>query len=298
MFPAGMLARDRSLIAADGTRIAYRRQGEGPALLLCNGITTSDFFWRYLAPRWARRFTVITWDLKGHGRSEPARTTGGVTMPALAKDALQILDAEGIAEAAVVGFSMGCQVALEIYRAAPERVRGLVLLLGPSGRVFDTALGPVGPLLHALIRRLPPPGFRLAFRGMRGVVGMPGSHRLGRLLRLVGPDAATADVQRYVEHFVRDLDPGTLAAMALAAQEHCARALLPTITAPTLVVAGDRDVFAPAPLVGLPLHQAIPGSRLLRLPEGTHTSLFEHHEEIGAAVERFCEGLTARREVG
>lgn len=293
-----MPARERTIVAADGTRVFYRREGEGPALLLCNGITTSRFFWTHLAPRWARRFTVITWDLKGHGRSEPARTREGVEIPALAGDALQILHAEGLTDAAVVGFSMGCQVALEVYRAAPSRVRGLVLLLGPAGRVFDTALGPVGPILHGLIARLPAPGFRLAFRGARGVVGLPGSRRLGQLLGLIGPAATPADVKLYIEHFVRELDPGTLAAMALAAQSHDAADLLPTIAAPTLIVAGDRDVFAPAPRVGLPLHRAIPGSRLLRLEDGTHTSLFEHHAAIGAAVERFCEGLTARREVG
>lgn len=292
-----MTARERILVAADGTRVAYRREGEGPALLLCNGITTSSFFWTHLAPRWARRFTVITWDLKGHGRSEPARSGDGVTIPALARDALQILDAEGIAEVVPIGFSMGCQVALEIYRAAPARVRGLVLLLGPAGRVFDTALGRVGPLLHAMIERMPRPGFRLAFRGVRGIVGLPGSRKLGQLLGLVGPAATPADVKLYIEHFVRDLDPGTLAAMALAAQSHDASDLLANIATPTLIVAGDRDVFAPAPRVGVPLHRAIPGSRLLRLPAGTHTSLFEHHDEIGAAVERFCEGLPAGREV-
>ena len=293
-----MTAPDRTIVAADGTRVVYRREGEGPALLLCNGITTSRFFWTHLAPRWAERFTVITWDLKGHGRSDPARTAAGVEIPALARDALAILDAEGLAEAVPVGFSMGCQVALEIYRAAPARVRGLVLLLGPSGRVFDTALGPFGPALHGLIARLPAPGFRLAFRGVRSIVGLPGSRRLGQLLGLIGPAATPADVKLYIDHFVRDLDPGTLAAMAQAAQSHCAVDLLPRIAVPTLVVAGDRDVFAPAPRVGLPLHRAIPGSQLLRLAHGTHTSLFEHHQEIGAAVERFCEGLTGRREVG
>lgn len=276
------------IVAADGTRVAYRVSGRGPALVLCNGITTSNFFWTYLEPRWARSFQVIAWDLKGHGRSEPARTVEGVTMPALARDALQILDAEQIDAAVFVGFSMGCQVALEAYRCAPERVRALALLLGPAGRVFDTALGPVGPLLHRAITRLPRSGFRMAFRAMQRVVGLRGSWRLGQWLRLIGPDATRADVQLYIDHFLRDIDPATLAAMCLAAQQHDAGDLLPQIAAPTLIVAGDRDVFAPSEQVGVRMHRAIPRSELLRLPAGTHTSLFEHHEEIGAAVERLC----------
>lgn len=281
--------RERSIIAADGTRVAYRIGGEGPALILCNGITTSHFFWTHLEPRWLRRFTVIEWDLKGHGRSEAAKTTEGVTIPALAADALAILDAEQIPGALFVGFSMGCQVALEAYRRAPARVRGLALLLGPAGRVFDTALGPVGPLLHGLIAGLPGVGFDAAFRGVQRFVGLPGSWRLGQLLRLIGPEATAADVQLYVDHFLRDIDPRTLAAMALAAQAHDARDLLPRIEVPALIVAGDRDVFAPTQRVGLPLHVAIPGSELLRLSAGTHTSLFEHADEIARAVERFYE---------
>lgn len=289
-----MQLREHSILAADGTRVAYRVGGSGPALILCNGITTSHFFWTHLEPRWLRRFTVVEWDLKGHGRSEPARTPGGVTMPALAGDALAVLDAERLADAVFVGFSMGCQVALEAYRRAPARVRGLALLLGPSGRVFDTALGPVGPLLHRAIRRLPARGFDLAFRGTRAIVGLRGSYRLGQWLRLIGPEATKADVQLYIDHFLRDIDAATLAAMALAAQEHDASDLLATITAPTLVVAGDRDVFAPTDRVGLPLHRAIRGSELLRLPGGTHTSLFEHAGAIAAAVERLCERCPPR----
>jgi pimeloyl-ACP methyl ester carboxylesterase len=283
-----MNPRERHIVAADGTRVAYRVTGRGPALVLCNGITTSNFFWTHLEPRWARRFTVVLWDLKGHGRSEPARTPAGVTMAALADDALRILDAERIDAAAFVGFSMGCQVALEAYRRAPARVRALALVLGPAGRVFDTALGPVGPLLHRAIARLPNPGFTLVFRAMQRVVALRGSWRVGQWLRLIGPAAARDDVQLYIDHFLRDIDPPTLAAMCLAAQQHDAGDLLATIDVPTLIVAGDRDVFAPSEQVGVRLHRAIPGSELLRLPAGTHTSLFEHHPEIGAAVERVC----------
>jgi pimeloyl-ACP methyl ester carboxylesterase len=283
-----MRPRERHIVAADGTRVAYRVSGSGPALVLCNGITTSNFFWTHLEPRWSQKFTVVAWDLKGHGRSEPARTPGGVTMPALAGDALRILDAEQIEAAAFVGFSMGCQIALEVYRCAPARVRALALVLGAAGRVFDTALGPLGPLLHRAIARIPRAGFGLVFRGMQRVVGLPGSWRLGQWLRLIGPAAARDDVQLYIDHFLRDIDPATLAAMCLAAQQHDAGDLLPRIAVPTLIVAGDRDVFAPSERVGLRLHRAIRGSELLRLPAGTHTSLFEHHREIGEAVERVC----------
>jgi pimeloyl-ACP methyl ester carboxylesterase len=282
-----LLANDRSLVGPDGGLLAYRVEGRGPALLLTNGITTSNFFWSYLHRRWQGRHTLINWDLKGHGRSAPARSPEAASIPALAEDLLRVLDASGHERATLVGFSMGCQVCLEAYRRAPERVTALVLLLGPAGRVFDNVLGPLGKLLHRTIAGLSTRGFTLGLRSVQRVVGSPFAYRLGRGLRLVGPAATRADVQRFIDHFVRDIDPATLAAMALAAQAHSAEDLLPRITVPTLIVGGDSDVFAPGARVGVDMQRKIPGSELLRLPYGTHTSLFEHHAEIGAAIDEF-----------
>ena len=282
-----MLVNDRSLLGPDGGLLAYRVEGRGSALLLTNGITTSNFFWSYLHRRWVDRHTLINWDLKGHGRSAPARSPEAASISALADDLLRVLDASGQRRATLVGFSMGCQVSLEAYRRAPERVAALVLLLGPAGRVFDNALGPIGKLLHLGIEHMSPRVFNFSLRSMQRVVASPIAYRLGRGLRLLGPAASRADVQRFIDHFVRDIDPATLAAMALAAQAHSAEDLLPQIRVPTLLVAGDSDVFAPGARVGAQLHRQIPASELLRLPYGTHTSLFEHHAEIGAAIDEF-----------
>ena len=283
----GVLANDRSLVGPDGSLIAYRVEGRGPAMVLTNGITTSNFLWSYLHRRWQGRHTVINWDLKGHGRSAPARSPAAVTIPALAEDLLRVLDAAGHERATLVGFSMGCQICLEAYRLAPGRVDALVLLLGGAGRVFDNALGPVGKLLHGGIARMSTRSFTIGLRGLQRVVGSPIAYRLGRSLRLLGREAARADVQRIIDHFVRDIDPETLAAMALAAQAHSAEDLLPEIAVPTLLVGGDRDVFAPGARVAAEMQRKIPRSELLRLPYGTHTSLVEHHAEIGAAVDDF-----------
>jgi pimeloyl-ACP methyl ester carboxylesterase len=286
-----MPINDRTLVAADGTQVAYHvhRGGPGPTLVLTNGITTSNFFWSYLHRRWAPRHTLVNWDLKGHGRSAPARSPEGASIPALADDLLRILDAAGIERAVLAGFSMGCQVTLELYRLAPERVSALVLLLGPSGRVFDTALGPLGKLLHGGIERMSPRVFALSLRGVQRLVGSPLGYPIGRGLRLVGPEATRADVKRFIDHFVEQVDPPTLAAMVLAAQAHDAEDLLPRIAVPTLVVGGDSDLFAPGSRVAVHMHRKIPGSELLRLPYGTHTSLLEHYMEIGAVVDEFLE---------
>ena len=282
-----IINNDRNIVAADGSRVAYGIQGAGPPLVLTCGLTTSGYYWKYLLPRWIQRFTVITWDLKGHGLSEPAHTTDGVTMAALGGDLLRILDDVGIDSAILVGFSMGVQVILEATRQSPERVTALMPLFGPYQRVLDTALRPFGRLMGHVLRRTPDPLFTLATRGFAGLARSPLSHRLGQLVRLIGPDASVADMRLYVDH-LHELHPPTIAAMALAAQAHSAADLLPTLRMPTLIVAGDADPFAPAKLVGEPMCKLMPNAELLRLAKGTHTSLFEHAPEIERAFADFC----------
>ncbi len=282
-----IINNDRNVVAADGSRIAYGIQGDGPPLVLTCGLTTSGYYWKYLLPRWVQRFTVITWDLKGHGLSEPARGTEGVTMAALGDDLIRILDDAGIDSAILAGFSMGVQVILEATRHSPDRVTALMPLFGPYQRVLDTALRPFGRLMGHVLRRTPDPLFTLATRGFAGLARYPLTHRFGQLIRLIGADASVADMRLYVDH-LSELHPPTIAAMALAAQAHSAADLLPTITAPTLIIAGDADPFAPASLVGEPMCRLMPNAELLRLAKGTHTSLFEHAPEIERAFADFC----------
>ncbi|MCA9653806.1 MAG: alpha/beta hydrolase [Myxococcales bacterium] len=280
-----MRAPSRYLESADGTRIAYRVTGEGRPIVLANGLSTSDFFWQPLISRWLPRFRVITWDYKGHGESDPARTDFGTRISSLADDMRRVMDVTGTEKAVVLGFSMGCQVVLEAWRGHRERIAALGLVLGPAGRLFDTALRPlVGPSIQRLFRHVPAPWLPPVFGVAHRMARLPGSMTMGRWMRLYGRAAGNADLARYVEHFGR-LDPRTLARIALQGGEHDARDVLPTIDVPTLVVTGDKDVFAPPRTVGLPIHAAIPGSRLLRLGEGTHLGLVEQAEPIGRAIE-------------
>lgn len=290
-----MSTSSRVVAAADGTRIAWREVGEGPPIVLANGLSTSDFFWHYLRPGWAEHHRVVSWDYKGHGHSEAARSDAGTTIPALADDLRRVMDAAGIERAVLVGFSMGCQVVLEGWRLMPERIAGLGLVLGPAGRLFDTALRPLaGPVLQRLLRFTPSPWLAPVFGAAHQVQQLPGSFAVGRWLRFYGRSTGT-DLRRYVDHFGQ-LHAHTVARIALHGGEHDARDVLPTIDVPTLVVVGDRDVFAPARTVGLPMHAAIPGARLLRIPDGTHGSLFEHHALIRGAVDELLRAAVWERE--
>ena len=159
------MSRERQLIAADGTTITYTVEGEGPALLLTNGLTTNTAFWKYLRPIWLRYHTVITWDLPGHGRSGPASSARFASVEAQAILMRDILDACGVQRALSVGWSTGCQLVLEMYRQFPARCAGLALLFGPAGQVLDTTQLPLpGAWFAPLVRATPAFAFELFSR--------------------------------------------------------------------------------------------------------------------------------------
>jgi pimeloyl-ACP methyl ester carboxylesterase len=277
----------RRLVADDGSEIAYTIEGEGPELVLTNGVTTSVSFWERLHARWAREHRVLSWDLPGHGDSSPARSASSATIERQPELVVQLMNASHMHTAVQVGWSTGCQIVLETYRRYPGRCRALVLLLGSAGEVLATTkLGVPGRVIDGLVRRTPAPVFatlvRLLALGARG----PAGQRVGRALGLIGEATSTRDAARIVEH-LGQLDARTVQLMIASAQRHSAWDLLPAIEVPVLIVAGERDPFAPANTVGALMHARCPRSELVRLPAGTHTALIDHAAEIGDAVDDF-----------
>lgn len=290
-----MRTHSRILTAADGSRIAWDVAGVAPSpgrppLLLCNGLITNTIFWRELLPELESRHPVITWDLKGHGDSGPALTPGGATIAAAADDALAVLDASGYREAVVFGYSMGCQVAVEIHRRAPSRVRGLGFVLGPVGPVFETAFGPFGPLLGRLTRATHPAVLMALLHTISRLGAPPLGHAVASRLGLIGPTMAPGDLDGILSHW-RQLHGPTVRRLALDAGTFDARPHLPRIDVPSLILCGDRDIFAPPHKVAVPMASALPQARFVRMPHGTHSSTLEHTDDVRAALVDFLDDI-------
>ncbi|MGE0708276.1 MAG: alpha/beta fold hydrolase [Planctomycetota bacterium] len=286
-----MTERVRHVPARDGTPIAYvvrgaQADGDAPALVFTSGFTASHFYWRHLLPRFEPHARLIAWDLKGHGSSGPARDPLAVRVEDSVDDLRRVLDACGVERAVLFAFSLGCQVILEAWRHMPARIAGLVPILGTYERPFDNLFHPaLGPRLFRVFRRVGPtiggPALKAGWLQSRA----PLSFRLSQRLGLIGPRVAREDMEHFFAHMPRIHGP-TWARMGIAAQEHSARDLLPTITAPVLVVGGGKDTFTPTHL-SEHMARAIPGAELLLLPEGTHTGLFEFPSVIADRAEAF-----------
>lgn len=276
-------------LAQDGTPLAFASGGprNARAIVCCNGVGVSTFFWDYVGEYFSRDHKVVVWDYRGHGASGRAQNLEALTMGALADDLARVLDANSIESAILLGHSMGCQVVLEFYRLFPDRALGLVPILGAFGHAADTFIDPrIGPRFYEatlkLTRRLPDL-MNIASRvALKSPLAWPFTQRSG----LIHPELAKrSDMEPYLEH-LSSIDIRVFFEMVRCAQEHDAGPYLSEIRAPTLVVAGERDLFTPRRL-SLEMAERIPNAELLEIPRGSHAALIEQPELINLRLEKF-----------
>jgi len=107
-----------------GCRLHYWLGGPtgAPLVVFTHGATIDHREWDATLPLVARHFSVLTWDLRGHGLSRP----GLFKVADALDDLLAILDHQGIQQAAFVGHSLGGNLHQELVFRHPERVRVLV----------------------------------------------------------------------------------------------------------------------------------------------------------------------------
>ena len=112
----------------DGIRIYCEVVGTGPAVLFTHGFgATSEMF----APQrdaLAATHTVVTWDMRGHGRSDYPADQDAYSPARVLGDMRALLDGHDIERAVIVGHSVGGYLSLRFRLFHPDRVNGLVLI--------------------------------------------------------------------------------------------------------------------------------------------------------------------------
>jgi pimeloyl-ACP methyl ester carboxylesterase len=121
--PAMPAAVDHGTVDVGGAQIYYAIYGAGdPVILLHGGLGNSDH-WSNQVPALAEKFQVIAIDSRGQGRS--TRTRARPSYQTMADDVIAVMDQLKLAKVALVGWSDGGEIALEIAIKHPERVAKL-----------------------------------------------------------------------------------------------------------------------------------------------------------------------------
>jgi 2-hydroxy-6-oxonona-2,4-dienedioate hydrolase len=228
-------------------RVSTGGEAGAPPMVLVHGLGVSG---RYLLPT-ARRlmndYPVYVPDLPGWGKSE--RPPRALTVPQAADALAAWMRQMRLAEACLVGNSLGCQFIIDLAVRYPELV-GWAVLVGPT----------VDPAARSV--------FGQALRGTRDLFREPLSYwplltwdylETGPIRTLVTLRHAVADP--VVEK-------------------------LPRVEAPTLVVRGSRDPIAPQPWVE-EMVSKLPHGRLVVIPGAAHVANYTAPEDLAAAVRGF-----------
>jgi len=109
-----------------GTTLHYVRGGAGAAVILVHGFPEDWTEFRHIMPRLARKFTVVSVDLRGVGGSQPA--TDGYDAATLAKDIHELSGQLQLNRIYLVGHDVGGLVAYAYARLYPQDLRGVMIL--------------------------------------------------------------------------------------------------------------------------------------------------------------------------
>ncbi len=274
-------------------RLHYERTGSGEPLLCITGFTISSAVYEPVLPLWGERFDCITYDNRGSGRSgAPLRTT---SMAELAADAARLLDALEVPSAHVFGISMGGMIAQELALRFPEKVRGLIL----------AGTTPGGPrAVRPAVKELAAAGAGIVRTGRDRGRPWLGPLLFSEAFRNEHPERVRELLAFFAAH---GPTPWGANAHWWATVYHDTVSRLGRIQAPTLVMHGEQDTFAPLENARL-LVARIPDAELCVVPGTGHAFILEAPEEsfarIGGwldrrgpiAAGRPREGFAARRE--
>lgn len=278
----------RYLVTRDGTRIGYQVRGEGPCVVLANGLGGRYIAFRYLYDALGG-YRTLCWDYRGLYTSDAPRDPAANTVGHQVEDLVDILDREGIDGAVIVGWSMGVQVGFEAIRRYPARVRGMLAINGTYGRAFRTVMGSrlVGRTIPMLLRLVKA---QAALAGL-ATKRIAGSDALIAAMKRVGLVSQTIDLEifRAVAAGFQTIDWRIYSDLLSRLDEHDAEDVLPSIRVPISIVTGDRDLMTP-PSTAEHMHRTIAGSRMVVIEGGTHYTPVEYPsvivDELGRLLDR------------
>ena len=255
-----------------GLRIAYRRQGDGPPLLLLHSALCDSRVWRVEIESLSDAFTVVAWDAPGcGGSSDPP---GDFRMPEFADCLGRFVDALGLPAAHVLGHSWGTALALELYRQRPDLVRSLILVAAYAGWAGSLPPDEVERRLQSALQaaELGPDGF--------APTSIPG----------LFSDAMPEDRAKELAEVMSEIRPSGIRTMAHAVAESDLRDVLPRVEVPTLLLYGDADERSSLH-VAKELHDRIPGSTLTVMPGLGHEIHLESAAPFEHEVRTFLAGV-------
>jgi 3-oxoadipate enol-lactonase len=259
-------------VEVDGGRLFYEVAGEGPGVVFVHPGLWDSRTWDGHFERFAERYQVLRYDVRGYGRSSRLEPGRRYSHPA---DLVAVMDAAGMEAGALVGCSMGGAIELDVALSYPERVTALVLAssdlsgfedLTPDEEEEWTALQtPVGLAVEA------------------GELERAEELRMRIWAPLGTEDPAGARIRQIAFDNLHELTMDESGALPL---DPPAIERLDEIGVPTLVLPADHDPLWLRRVSRL-LAERIPGARVVEIPDTDHVINIRRPGEFDDAVLAF-----------
>ncbi|MBX9946839.1 MAG: alpha/beta hydrolase [Reyranella sp.] len=247
--------------------------GAGESILFHHGIGASAGIWTGWRPALADRYRLVTFDMRGYGRSQVPTADFGWSLDLLVDDLFAVADAAGLSRFHLVGESIGGTVALAAALAQPGRIATLTVSNGAH-------LGASIQRVEAWRRQLDAGGTKAwsdAFLADR-----------------FHDDALSPERRQWFaaeqEKWTRDSILNALG--VLIGTDLTPR--LPAIACPTLLLHPDGSPFIPVSVMA-DLHRLLPDAELNVFGHARHGLPFSHARECAAALRAFLERRGVRR---
>jgi len=252
------------------TQLHVEIRGTGPDLVLLHGWALHGGMWGPWLDALAERARLHIIDLPGHGRSP---WNDDITdLPRLARE-VSTLVPDG---AAVLGWSLGGMVALEIARSRPGDLAALVLVATtPCFLVRDGWAGGMKPDVLENFATGLADDYRRTIANFLALQAW-GDERASTALRSLRASLLSHG----------DPVPRALQAGLTMLRETDLRDALPAIATPTLVIAGEHDRITPA-VAGRELAARLPAARFVEVARAGHAPFLSHGDEVLRLVEQF-----------
>lgn len=263
--PNAVSSNSVQYLSRPGGNLAYEVSGEGPLVVCLPGMGELRSVWRHTVPALVGAgYRVATLDLRGHGDSDA--TFSRYDDVAAGEDALALVAQLG-GPAVLVGNSMGAGAAAWAAAEDPDSVTGLVLV-GPFVR--DPQLNPVLTLLF------------------RVLMGGPWAARAWTAyLPKLYPGRRPADLDGHVFAIQESMGrPGHRKAFTATTRTSHApvEARLPEVSAPALVIMGERDPDFPDPAAEARFVATALSGELVLVPEAGHYPQVEYPEAVNPSL--------------
>ena len=256
MSGGGQWRLGRTYDSAGGT-VAYDVLGEGPPVVLVHGTPSWSYLWRNVAGELAGRFTVHVLDLLGYGSSEQ-REGQDVSIATQTRVLVELLDLWGLEQPCIAGHDIGGAITLRLLLLERRRFRRLALC-------DAVAIAPwITPFSRHVQRHLE--AFQTVPEHIHGQ--MVAAH----LRTAIAREMSDAELEPYLRPWLGPIGQAAYYRQVAQFDERFTREIEPRygeISTPTLVLWGERDGWL-APETGRRLAGAIPGARLVPVPDGGH----------------------------